>query len=137
VPTTQTYAIQDDSGELYDATPMHHSEETSSNVAVRALLDSAHQARLQGDLEVAVSKLERAVRIEPRNGFTWHELAWVRYQQQQTPLAISLAKKSNLLAEKNTQLQVSNWLLISESHEALGNRVKAEQARAHASRLQR
>lgn len=131
---SQTYPIGDPNEyQQFDISP---SASSTGNAAILALLDTARQARQEGRLDVAASTLERAVRIEPRNPVVWHELAWVRFQQKQVRLAVSLAEKSNLLAEQNTRIRVSNWLLISECEEALGNPVGAERAREQASNLQ-
>lgn len=107
----------------------------SSNAAVVALLDSAYQQRQQGDLTVAASTLERAVRISPRDAAVWHELALVRFKQNKFQLASSLAAKSNLLASNNTDLQYQNWMLIAESKQKLGDAAAARQAERQAANL--
>ncbi|MEO1889553.1 MAG: hypothetical protein ABGX33_06520 [Cycloclasticus sp.] len=105
------------------------------NPAVIALLDSAYQQSESGQLDIAASKLERAVRIDPKDAQVWHALAAIRYQQNKHALAISLAKKSNVLSATNKNLQRSNWMLIAACHEKLGHVNPAERARANASRL--
>lgn len=105
------------------------------NPAVVALLDSAHQQSENGQLDIAASKLERAVRIEPRDAQVWHALAKIRYGQNNHALAISLSKKSNVLAVNDRRLQRSNWLLMAACYKALGNTNSANKARENASRL--
>ena len=123
--TVKTYPInqpnEDDS---------YFSPSGDQNPAVVALLDSAYQQRSQGKYDIAASKLERAVRIAPKDSRIWHELANIRYQQQKFELAISLAKKSNVLAGKNRNIQKSNWILISKCYERLGDSEAARKARA-------
>jgi tetratricopeptide (TPR) repeat protein len=113
------------------------SNETSSsqNPAVVALLDSAYQQRDSGQLGIAASKLERAVRIAPRDAKVWHALATVRNEQRQYALSISLARKSNLLSNNDKFLQRDNWLLIANNYDALGDVKLAQQARDNANRL--
>ena len=107
----------------------------SQNPAVVALLDSAYQQSETGQLDIAASKLERAVRIAPRDPVIWHALAKLRYQQNKQVLAISLAKKSNLLSDGNRDLQRNNWLLMAACYDSLGNDSSAQQARVAAARL--
>jgi len=105
------------------------------NPAVVALLDSAYQQSESGQLDIAVAKLERAVRIAPKDGKVWHALAKVRQQQGKHALAISLAKKSNVLAVNDIKLQRNNWLLMATVYETLGNVNLAQQAHEKAGRL--
>jgi len=98
------------------------------NPAVIALLDSAYQQSESGQLDIAVAKLERAVRIAPKDGKVWHALAKVRQQQGKHALAISLAKKSNVLAVNDVKLQRDNWLLMAVVYKAMGNANLAQQA---------
>lgn len=136
--SAKTYAIDEQSREetMYygDNAPINNSP-TSNNPAVIALLDSAYQQSSNGQLDIAASKLERAVRIAPRDPQVWQALAKVRYQQRKYALAISLAKKSNVLSEADKSLQRDNWLLMASCYEGLGNTSSAQQARANANRL--
>ena len=100
-----------------------------------ALLDGAEENRLAGRYDLAASSLERAIRISPRDPVLWNRLAQVRLDQEKPGLAESLAKKSNLLAEGNRQLQYNNWMLIAEAREALGDRAGANTARQKADQL--
>jgi predicted Zn-dependent protease len=100
----------------------------SENTAVLALLDRAHQDSEAGRRDVAGASLERALRIEPRNPWLWHELAQLRLAQGKYAQAVSLAQKSNSFARPDRSLQSRNWRLIGDARMALGNRVGAEQA---------
>jgi len=107
----------------------------AQNPAVVALLDSAYQQSESGQLDMAASKLERAVRISPRDPQIWHALAKIRFQQNKPALAISLAEKSNLLSNDNKKLQRDNWLLMATCYDQLGSADAARQARHAAGRL--
>lgn len=76
----------------------------------------------------AVSTLERALRIAPRNAELWHSLAVARLQQRRWDMARNLAAKSNSLAAADRALQARNWRLIANSHQAQGNTSAALQA---------
>jgi predicted Zn-dependent protease len=100
----------------------------SENTAVLALLDRAHMDSEAGRRDVAGASLERALRIEPRNPWLWHELAQLRLAQGQYAQAVSFAQKSNSFARRDRSLQSRNWRLIGDARVAQGNRAGAEQA---------
>jgi len=106
-----------------------------ANPAVVALLDSSFQQQKAGNLSIAASTLERAVRISPRNAKVWHELALLRFQQANYNLALSLASKSNLLAANDRLLRYKNWQLIANSKLKLGDRNGASEAKSQADSL--
>ena len=68
----------------------------------------------------AISKLERGLRIEPRNAELWHMLARGHYANSAYLHAISIAKKSNAYTN-NTVLTKKNWTLIKQAGERSGN----------------
>ncbi len=109
----------------------------SGNRAVVALLERARQEAGSGRRESAGASLERALRIEPRNAWLWHELARLRLSQGQYAQAVSLAQKSNSLAVRERTLQALNWHLIADARIAQGNPAGAAQARQLAEELQR
>ena len=129
----ETYALDDAEHTDYIAQP--EAVVATNSPAIVALLDGAHQYREQGQYDMAAVKLERAVRISPRNPQVWHELANIRMAQQQYEMAISLAKKSNLLAAGNRVLQRNNWLLIADSFSYLGQASAANKAKRKAASL--
>ena len=100
----------------------------SGNKAVIALLDRAHLDAESGRRESAGASLERALRIEPRNAWLWHEMAQLRLAQGLYAQAISLAQKSSSFASRERRLRALNWHLIGNARVAQGNRSGAEQA---------
>jgi len=100
----------------------------SGNQAVIALLDRAHLDAEAGRRESAGASLERALRIEPRNAWLWHELAQLRLAQGQYAQAISLAQKSSSFAGRERRLRALNWRVIGNARVAQGNPSGAEQA---------
>lgn len=100
----------------------------SSNKAVVALLDRARLDTEAGQRDAAGASLERALRIEPRNAWLWHELAQLRQAQGQYAQAISLAQKSSSFAGRDRRLRALNWRVIGNARIAQGNPSGAEQA---------
>ena len=95
--------------------PAYTDAQTTTHPAVLALLSEATRQESSGDLEVAAAKLERALRIEPRNAVLWHHLAAVRLRQGQTQLAVSLAQKSNSFAARDAELVERNQRIIEQA----------------------
>jgi tetratricopeptide (TPR) repeat protein len=100
----------------------------SNNRAVIALLSRAKVDSLAGQNESAGASLERALRIEPRNPWLWHELAQLRQAQGKYSQAISLAQKSSSFAGNDRRLLAQNWRVIGNARVAQGNPVEAELA---------
>lgn len=100
----------------------------SSNRAVIALLDQAQTDNGAGHHEAADASLERALNIEPRNPWLWHQLAQLRLDQGQYAQAITLAGKSNSFAASHSDVQAANWQVIGQARVAQGDPAGAEQA---------
>lgn len=100
----------------------------SGNKAVVALLDRAQLDYAGGQREAAGASLERALRIEPRNPWLWHELAQLRLTQGQYAQAITLAQKSTSFAARDPRLLALNWRVIGNARVAQGDSTGAEQA---------
>jgi predicted Zn-dependent protease len=109
----------------------------SGNRAVIALLDRARLDSEAGKRESAGASLERALRIEPRNAWLWHELAQLRLAQGQYAQAITLAQKSTSFAGRERRLQAMNWKVIGDARVAQGDPAGAEQAFRVAAELER
>lgn len=108
----------------------------SGNRAVIALLDRARLDSEAGKRGSAGASLERALRIEPRNAWLWHELAQLRLAQGQYAQAITLAQKSTSFA-RDRRLQALNWKVIGDARIAQGDPAGAEQAFGVAAELER
>lgn len=100
----------------------------SSNRAVIALLDQAQTDSGAGHREAADASLERALNIEPRNPWLWHQLAQLRLAQGQYAQAITLAGKSNSFAGSQNDVQAANWQVIGQARVAQGDPAGGEQA---------
>ena len=127
-----TYPLQEDETG-YD--PMSvNSRQSSASPAVIALMSRADASSQSGDLETAVSTVERALRIEPRNALLVYKLATLRLEQNKPGLAEDLAKKSALLAGDDTSLKKSCWFLIADAREKQGDQFGADEAKKKAAR---
>lgn len=89
--------------------------------AVVSLLRQAESFESTGDYQRAVSAVERALRIEPRNAHLWNRLAHLRYSQKRLRLAKDMAAKSTTLAGADLALKRDNWLLIALARRASGD----------------
>jgi predicted Zn-dependent protease len=133
VPTPE--ATRGPSGEAIIAEPVPKPV-VSGNQAVVALLDRARLDTGAGRREAAGASLERALRIEPRNAWLWHELAQLRLAQGQYAQAISLAQKSSSFAGRERGLRALNWRVIGNARVAQGDAAGAEQALKLAAELE-
>ena len=100
--------------------------------AILALRSEAKASAQSGDLENAVTALERAIRIQPKNAQLWHDLAAIRLKQQQPGLAEDLAMKSNLHAKGDAVLAQSNWAIIADARRLKGDTAGEAEARQKA-----
>jgi tetratricopeptide (TPR) repeat protein len=105
--------------------------------AVIALMEAAEIKRRSGHVEAAVSSLERAIKIQPRNAGLWQRMAELRLEQYKPWLALDLARKSNALASGNRALKARNRKLIAEAQRLLGKPEAALKAEEGAARLVR
>ena len=108
----------------------------SQHPAVLSLVASAQAATTAGNLESASATLERALRIEGRNPYLWHELAQIRLQQGQHQQAAGLAAKSNAWAGGDNALRARNWRVIGEVRARSGDWEGAQNAFNKAEALQ-
>lgn len=104
----------------------------SPSPPVGALVSAADQSSQSGNLDSAVAAIERAIRIEPRNAALFYKLAELRLKQSKPRLAEDLAKKSALLASKDTRLKKQSWLLIANARVMQQDFAGAREARAKA-----
>ena len=113
--------------DVFTAEPLRGDKPMTPVVA--RLVAMAGDQRRVGNWASAASSLERALRIEPRNGRLWSWLAQVRYDQEAWQKAIQLAAKSNTLSGGSSNLLRQNWVLMANSYDALGDSVSAERYR--------
>jgi len=118
---------------VIEAAPESHANQS----AVLALLDRAEHYRRLDNPQAASATLERALRIDPRNGLLWHRLAKIRLQQGRAIQAEQLALKSNALSSGQRSLQASNWALVARARWAQDDAAGARRAERKASDARR
>ncbi len=103
-------ADQAEYGESYGQPPAA----APAGAAVYDLSRRADRQMQEGLLKAAAQTLERGLRIAPKNGLLWSQLADVRLRQGRFNQALQLAKKSNSLAGNSSSLIQRNWDIIDE-----------------------
>lgn len=104
----------------------------SANQAVISLIDTARQHRDRGDYASAGSSLERALRIEPNNGYLWKALAELNYAEGNYREAESMALRGNSYANSDGNLRKQLWSLVGDARKKQGNHESARDAYAKA-----
>jgi len=99
------------------------------------LLSEAELDIQAGNYNRAELQLERAMRMEPRNGQVWHLMARIRYEQGDYGQTVQFCLKSNTLAGDNLTLKRQNWMLLDKAYTSLGETKKAEEAKHKAATL--
>jgi hypothetical protein len=100
--------------------------------ASKALVSQAQTQVASGDFPVAVSTIERALRIEPANPLLWIELGKVHQAARNYAQAESTARKALSVASNDLRAQSSAWQLIAQSLRARGKAQAAQQAEERA-----
>lgn len=77
-----------------------------------SLYHEARAAMKQGQYGRAELALERALRIEPTNGYYWYAMGELKYRQNAPAQAVSFCQKSKTLAGNDRQLIRLNDELI-------------------------
>jgi Flp pilus assembly protein TadD len=109
--------------------PKRASAAPRAEPTVAAILKSARDQAASGNLTGAAASLERALRIDPQNPWTWYRLAVVRFQQGQLGQAEQFARKADTLAGTDTDVRARSWRLISLVKEREGDPAAARAAR--------
>jgi tetratricopeptide (TPR) repeat protein len=111
--------------------------EDVSGPAVVSLIKQARASRAEGRPDLAAAHLERATRIESRNGFVWTALAEVYIDQGDYDQAEAIALRANSLARGNPYLEAANWDVIAAARSGRGQVHESLQASAQAEALRR
>lgn len=97
----------------------------ASRQAVLDLLAQSKAAIDQQNYDEAENLLKRALRIEPGNAWLWHNMAVVKFYQNDFQQAIQQALKSNNLINNSPKLRANNGKIIKQSYIELGEPEKA------------
>ncbi len=100
-----------------------------------ALVEQAHRQSAGGDPQLAISTIERALRIEPDNPLLWIELGEVHEAAGHFDQAAGMGHKALQLATGDPHAQSASWRLIAESLRARNRNGEAAEAQRRAEAL--
>jgi Flp pilus assembly protein TadD len=103
--------------------------------ASSALVSQAHAQAAGGNTDLALTTVERALRIEPENPLLWTELGNIHENAGHYTQADSMGRKAVQLATGDPAAESAAWRLIAESLRARGRNPEARDAEARASAL--
>lgn len=103
--------------------------------ASAALVAQARTQAAGSNVPLALTTMERALRIEPDNPLLWIELAEIHEGAGHYAQADSLGRKALQLAGGDPRAQASAWRIIAESLRARDRNAEAAEAEARARSL--
>ena len=118
VPEREVLAVTSSNSPARPAPP---AAKKSLSAAANALLLAAKAESAVGRNDAAITKVERALRIEPQSPLLWYHLANFNYKKKRYDQAISLARKSLQLSSGNRELASKNLDLMSKAATKEGN----------------
>lgn len=131
------YASIPENGSLNSSTPSvldskpNVTVTTKASPAVKSLMLRARADLAVGKTQLAISKLERGLRIESQNPNIWHLLAKAQFDQANHQQAISMAKKSIRYSDSgqaDDALIAQNWRLIQRAGEKSDDAIAIKEA---------
>jgi tetratricopeptide (TPR) repeat protein len=108
----------------------------NTSAGVARLLASAESYALKKKYPLALSTLERAQRIDPKEPKVYYELALINLKQGRPIQAEQLSRKGLSLAQGNPVLQKSLWTAMAKALDAQGKTRKAQRALQRAYKIQ-
>lgn len=103
--------------------------------AAAALVNEAREQAASGNPQRALSTVERALRIEPKNPLLWLMLGQAHEGAGHYQLAASMGRKALQLGAGDARLQARAWRLIGDSLRARSENQRADAAYARADAL--
>jgi hypothetical protein len=103
--------------------------------AATALVAQAHRQAAGGDPQLAISSIERALRIEPDNPLLWIELGEIHESAGRFEQAGGIGHKALQLSTGDPHAQSASWHLIAESLKARNRNGEAAEAQHRADEL--
>jgi len=114
----------------YPENPPHPlAAQTHITPAVSALMKQASEQEVLGQLDLAASTIERALRIAPQSPQLHLSLARLRLKENKAHAALQIALKGqSLLKNSQEELNQDFWRLIGDCYTKLGNTIKAQES---------
>ncbi|WP_026289480.1 tetratricopeptide repeat protein [Thioalkalivibrio sp. AKL12] len=127
----------EDAAPSVDRVEPREPERAPTPAAALNLAQQAESARQAGDTARAEQRLERALRIAPRDAGLWHQMATLRMEQGRYQQAERLAGRSlQMVGGGDRELALQNWRLILKAREKQGDAAGADEAREAIRRLE-
>jgi tetratricopeptide (TPR) repeat protein len=127
LPQRQTSDVIVDEDDYYKY-PAWRLNGSSDFEAINVLLREADHLIENRNINAAVDKLERLLRIRPDYAPAWSRLSWLALQANTPERAVQMAKRSNSFAYSNMELQTLNWSFIRTASQMMND----EEAYRHA-----
>ncbi|MCP4768895.1 MAG: tetratricopeptide repeat protein [Gammaproteobacteria bacterium] len=86
----------------------------SGSEPIRLLHNQALAAINESQYQQASDYLQRAIKIEPRNAWSWHYLADVHWRQGELERCLAMIQRSQSYAGDDEQLAGANQLLMDQ-----------------------
>jgi tetratricopeptide (TPR) repeat protein len=123
IPSSDQYDPR--SVQSHEDTSGHNNEllrldEGKHHPAIQFLLSQAEEARQQGDNRQALSYLDQARQIQPRNSAILYRLSWLNYQEGDLSQAQQLLQRAKLYLNADEILQQRVTSLQNEINATLG-----------------
>jgi tetratricopeptide (TPR) repeat protein len=103
--------------------------------AATTLVAQAHRQAAGGDPQLAISSIERALRIEPDNPLLWIELGEIHETAGHFEQAGGIGHKALQLSTGDPHAQSASWHLIADSLKARNRNGEAAEAQRRADEL--
>ena len=110
--------------------PVPSTTDTPSNSAALLLLAQSDDLRTDGKHPQAISLVERAIRLEQRNGLLWVQLGRLNFEHGEFTRAEQYARRGIALAGATPAAKKDGWLLLADISDARGDVEGAEQIRS-------
>jgi Tfp pilus assembly protein PilF len=81
---------------------------------IRQLHNQALAAINEGQYQLAIDTLQRAIKIEPRNAWSWHYLADIHMRQGELNRCLAMIDRSHSYVNNDEQLDNANELLRAQ-----------------------
>lgn len=121
LPQRQTGDIVVDEGDFYKY-PAWRLHSAGEYEAINVLLNEADRLMENQNINAAVDKLERVLRIRPDYAPAWSRLSWLALQTNTPERCVQMAKRSNSFAYSNTELQSLNWSFIRTASQMMNDK---------------
>ena len=106
-----------------DNSDLAHLDEGEHHPAVKALLIQAEKSRVEGNSRQALSYLDRARQIQPRNADIFYRQAWLNYQLGNMSQTKQLLQRATVFLRKS----VANYDQLQRRIQTLQQKVEANE----------